>query len=222
VGGETERGLPAAALFDNDGLLLDTESLWMRAEVELFERRGRRFGLEEKLALVGSSPEQTAARLELLLDAEGEGTALMEELHELAAAEFAGGVSAMDGAPDLLAALQEAGVALGLVSNSPRNLVARALAGSGLESAFEAVVAAGEELEGKPAPDLYLEGCRLLGADPSSAVALEDTAVGIAAARAAGLAVIGVPSLPGIDLRDADLIGSSLADRAVWRFLGLI
>ena len=48
---------PAAVLFDNDGLLLDTESAWSRAERALFERRGREFTLQSKLELVGTSAE---------------------------------------------------------------------------------------------------------------------------------------------------------------------
>jgi HAD superfamily hydrolase (TIGR01509 family) len=218
---EVPRPLPAAVLFDNDGLLLDTEALWTRAETRLFERRERSFGLDEKRVLLGSSPAQTAERLEHLLEAEGEGMALMEELHELAAEEFEGEVEAMEGAHELLAALGVAGIPLGLVSNSPRELVSLALQGSGLVGAFEVVVTAGEGVAGKPEPDLYLAGCRLLEAHPQSSVALEDTPVGVAAARAAGMGVVGVPSLPGLDLSEADLIAPSLADRSVWRFLGL-
>jgi len=52
-------------------------------------------------------------------------------------------------------------------------------------------------------------------------VALEDSETGVAAARAAGMTVIGVPSFPGIDLADADLVAPALADRRVWALLGL-
>jgi beta-phosphoglucomutase-like phosphatase (HAD superfamily) len=60
-----------------------------------------------------------------------------------------------------------------------------------------------------------------LGADPAASVGLEDSPTGVAAARAAGLRVIGVPSVPGVIL-DADVVAASLEDPAVWSALGLI
>ena len=72
----------------------------------------------------------------------------------------------------------------------------------------------------KPAPDIYLEACRRLSADPADAVALEDTATGLAAARAAGMRTIGVPSVSTAAL-EADPIAGSLLDPAVLAALGL-
>ena len=63
----------------------------------------------------------------------------------------------------------------------------------------------------KPAPDVYLEACRQLGVEPAMAVALEDSAVGIAAAKAAGLTVIAVPESEVADVSEADRVASSLA-----------
>jgi beta-phosphoglucomutase-like phosphatase (HAD superfamily) len=74
--------------------------------------------------------------------------------------------------------------------------------------------------EPKPSPDIYLRACELLGAEPARSIALEDSPVGVAAARAAGLYVIGIPSFPGVVL-EADLVASSLADAAVRRALAL-
>jgi beta-phosphoglucomutase-like phosphatase (HAD superfamily) len=73
----------------------------------------------------------------------------------------------------------------------------------------------------KPAPDLYLASCAALGTEPSRTLALEDSPTGVAAARAAGCYTIGVPSLEGIELDDADLVVGSLADPAITRVLGL-
>ncbi|MCC6498168.1 MAG: HAD-IA family hydrolase, partial [Propionibacteriaceae bacterium] len=63
----------------------------------------------------------------------------------------------------------------------------------------------------KPAADLYLAACRLLGADPGASIAFEDTETGVAAARAAGMLVVGVPTLSPEGF-PADLVVSSLAD----------
>jgi beta-phosphoglucomutase-like phosphatase (HAD superfamily) len=66
----------------------------------------------------------------------------------------------------------------------------------------------------KPAPDLYLAACAGLGVAPADAIALEDSPPGVMSARAAGLRVIGIPSIPGVTL-PADLVAASLADPAV-------
>ena len=67
----------------------------------------------------------------------------------------------------------------------------------------------------KPAPDPYLEACRRLGSSPGpTVVALEDSPTGVAAARAAGLTVIGVPSIEGIALEEAHHLAESLLDES--------
>ncbi len=73
----------------------------------------------------------------------------------------------------------------------------------------------------KPAPDIYLEACRRLGAEPGTCAALEDSSTGVAAAVAAGMYVIGVPYLIGTQLPGCDLLADSLANPAVSRALGL-
>jgi HAD superfamily hydrolase (TIGR01509 family) len=109
---------------------------------------------------------------------------------------------------------------LAVASNSPRVLVDLALASSGLADAFAAVVCGDEVEDLKPAPDIYLEAALRLGARPEETVALEDSPTGVAAARAAGMYVVGVPSVAGVAL-EADLVTDSLADAAVRRALGL-
>ncbi|MFM9045876.1 MAG: HAD hydrolase-like protein, partial [Solirubrobacterales bacterium] len=93
---------PKAALFDNDGLLLDTESVWSRAEQRLFEIRGVEFTLTHKQALVGSSAEMAGRRLAKFLGEEGSELAIMEELNGLVMDELEGGVDPMVGAVEIL------------------------------------------------------------------------------------------------------------------------
>ena len=122
----------------------------------------------------------------------------------------------MVGARDLLAKLKAQGTPIGLVSNSPLVFVERSLAIVGLESIFDVVLSAHEVARPKPAPDPYLEACRLLGVEAGpSVVALEDSPTGVAAARAAGLTVIGVPSVDGVELLEAHHIAASLLDQIV-------
>jgi HAD superfamily hydrolase (TIGR01509 family) len=213
---------PDAVVFDNDGLLLDTESVWTRAEQDLFERRGIEFTPAHKRELVGTSAEIAGGILERRLDEPGRALELIDELNELVVAELEHGVEAMVGARELLHELKQRGTPLGLVSNSPLAFVRRSLEIVGFVDHFDVVISAHEVAAPKPAPDPYLEACRRLGVEPGpSIVALEDSPTGVAAARAAGLTVIGVPSLEGIELAEAHEIAESLRDAVVARRLAL-
>jgi len=214
--------LPDAVVFDNDGLLLDTESVWTRAEQDLFRRRGKKFTPADKRELVGTSAAIAGVVLEGRLGEPGRAAELIEELNALVVAELEHGVEAMVGARDLLHALKQRGTPIGLVSNSPIAFVRRSLELAGFEDRFDVVLSAHEVAAPKPAPDPYLEACRRLGVEPGPAVvALEDSPTGVAAARAAGLTVIGVPSVDGVALEQAHHLAESLLDSVIGRQLAL-
>jgi HAD superfamily hydrolase (TIGR01509 family) len=209
-------------IFDCDGLLVDSETAWSRAEATLYERHGIVFTLEHKRELLGTSGPMAIATLERHLELpEGEGGKLLSELNVLALEEIERDAPALPGAVELVAALNEAGVAIGVASNSPHVLVDASLRGAGLQDAFGAVVSAQDVAHGKPAPDVYLEACRRLGADPAQSIALEDSPTGVEAARAAGLHVIGVPSREGVQLPGAHTVAASLRAPAVYAAVGL-
>lgn len=211
-----------AVIFDNDGLLLDTEAAWTRAEEDLFARRGRVFTVDHKRALIGTSPSTSAVMLEAMLDRPGEGEALAHELHELVMEEALNGVSPREGALELIDALRAAGVPLAVASNSRRQFVERVLAGAGLlNGSFDAVVTADDVAQPKPAPDLYLYACSALGAAPERSAALEDSPVGVASALAAGLYVVAVPYFADTRIEGASLTARTLADPEVAASLGV-
>jgi HAD superfamily hydrolase (TIGR01509 family) len=217
-----EPAAPDAVIFDNDGLLLDTESVWTRAEQDLFARRGTDFTPADKRELVGTSAAIAGAVLERRLGEPGRAAELIEELNVLVVAELEHGVEAMIGARDLLAALRDRGTPIGLVSNSPLAFVSRSLELVGFEDHFDVVVSAHEVAAPKPAPDPYLEACRRLGIEAGPGiVALEDSPTGVAAARAAGLTVIGVPSIDGVALDEAHHLAETLLDVVVAEHLAL-
>ncbi|HEX7060077.1 MAG TPA: HAD family phosphatase [Solirubrobacterales bacterium] len=219
---ERQVNAPDAVVFDNDGLLLDTESVWTRAEQDLFERRGLEFTAEHKRELVGTSAEIAGRVLERRLAEPGCADELIEELNALVVAELEHGVEAMVGARELLHRLKERGTPIGLVSNSPLVFVRRSLEIAGFEDRFDVVLSAHEVAAPKPAPDPYLEACRRLGIEPGLAViALEDSPTGVTAARAAGLTVIGIPSIDGMVLEEAHHIAESLLDEVVAHHLVL-
>ena len=133
--------MPAAVIFDNDGLTLDTEHTWTRAETALYARYGVRFTLDHKREMLGTSGAKSALSMERHLGQPGRGRELQHELRELVHGELDGtGVSAMPGARELIEALHERGVPLGLATNSGREFATRALRGAGLLDRFGAVV----------------------------------------------------------------------------------
>jgi len=203
-----------AVIFDMDGLLLDTETLWHESEVELFRRHGAEFSREDQMQVVGTSFEITARyfaeRFGWPLE---RGVELVDEMIGLMHERVQVRVHARPGAIELVEGLRGLdGVQLGLASNSPRFLVDDALATAGLTDAFEAIVTSDDVADAKPAPDIYLLACQRLGVSPSEALALEDSASGVAAAKAAGLTCIAVPLFAETDVSAADRVIASLEE----------
>lgn len=202
-----------AVVFDCDGLLLDTERLWTRGEQALFAAYGRPHTAEHKRRMLGVSGAAAGKILAEVLGQPGREKELVGELKDLCWEEVSGGARPMPGAADLVAGLHGE-VPLGVASNSPVALVREALEKAGLDGAFEEVLGEEAVSRPKPEPDIYLLACERLGADPSSSVALEDSRPGVAAARAAGMYVIGVPSEPDVAL-DADTVADALSHPSV-------
>ena len=195
-----------------DGLLLDTETLWHASEVELFRRHGVDFTHDDQMAVIGTSRTVTsryfAQRLGWPLE---RGNELVDEMVELMHGRVRGEVNARPGAVELLDGLRQMDdVRLGLASNSPRFLVDEALRSAGFTDIFETIVTADDVEHAKPAPDIYLLACSRLGVLPSEALALEDSASGVTAAKAAGLTCIAVPMFTQTDVSAADRVIGSL------------
>ncbi|HEY1775668.1 MAG TPA: HAD family phosphatase [Solirubrobacteraceae bacterium] len=211
-----------AVVFDNDGLLLDTEQSWTRAEAALFERRGMQFTMDHKRDLLGSAPGIAAAKLERMLDEPGRGGALIMELGMLVMSELATYAAPRPGALELIARLREAGVPMALATNAPRMLVDAALATGGIDPAtFTVLLSADDVVEPKPAPEIYLAAATGLGTAPARTLVLEDSPTGVAAAVAAGCVAFAIPSLDGVDLSEAELVLDSLAAPQITQALGL-
>jgi HAD superfamily hydrolase (TIGR01509 family) len=200
------------AVFDLDGLLIDSEPGWGRAEAELFRRHGLAYTEDERLATLGRSVDEVIAALAARLGLPAEsGAGLRRELMDLVAAEYVAGHPILPGAMELIARLRNE-MPLAVASNTDRALVEASLAVIGVADAFQAVITAQDVARAKPAPDIYLLACQRLGVEPGDAVAFEDSDSGVRAARAAGLTVVAVPQLEGLSLEGADIILGSLEE----------
>jgi HAD superfamily hydrolase (TIGR01509 family) len=203
---------PRAVVFDCDGLLIDSEVRWAVAERRVVERHGGAWLPELRERMVGGSGDHTArciaewvglpesAAPGILLEVYTGYLAVLDEL----------GVEPMPGAHSLVEDVAGR-LPLAVASNTREETVRATLAASGLPAVFDHVFSPGQGRRPKPAPDVYLAACEALGVAPAEAVAFEDSPPGAAAARAAGMFVVAVPS-DGIHELEADLVLGSLLD----------
>lgn len=213
--------VPAAVVFDADGVLVDSEPAWRAARAALYARHGREFGAAEERATHGTGVAGSGERLAALLQRPARAGALAGELLELLLERAAAGpVRALDGAAELLAELRGR-TPVAIASNAPRALLDATLASSGLAGIADAVVAADEVAAPKPAPDVYLAAADRLGVPARRSVAVEDSPAGVAAARAAGMRVVGLRAPGGAALDGAHEVVRSLREGTLRRRLGL-
>jgi HAD superfamily hydrolase (TIGR01509 family) len=190
-------GALRAVLFDLDGLLVDSEPLWFEVQRAVMARLGGQWGPADQEALIGGSLDRTVTYL--LAKAAQPGTAGRDEvarwlLDEMTGLMLARGVPVQPGARELLAGVAGAGIPHALVTSSARQIMQAALTVTGL--GFGVTVCGEDVRRTKPDPEPYLLAAARLGVPPAGCVALEDSPSGAAAARAAGSAVIVVPSVP--------------------------
>jgi HAD superfamily hydrolase (TIGR01509 family) len=205
----------SAIVFDCDGLLLDTETCWSRAEASVFAEYGFGFGAAEKDLLIGRTLAAACENMATHFGRPGTGAQLQAELLPRVEAQLAH-VDPLPGARELLELLGNR-IPIAIATNSPRALLAAALTSSGFDKYFGVSVAADEVEHPKPHPQMYLHAFARLGAAPNTGVALEDSSTGVAAARAAGAFLITVPSQPGKQL-DGDYITAALDDPGLARW----
>ena len=204
-----------AAVFDMDGLLVDSEPLWVASETELMARHGLELSAQDVAATHGRSIEDTVGVYSRRLGSVDED-ALRAELMALMRTHYGAGPRVMPGARELVRALVGR-LRLGVASNTDGDLVRLALRGAGLLDAFGAIASGADLGRAKPDPGVYLAACRMLDVNPGDAVAFEDSPAGVQAATRAGLTCIGVPERRGVDLRaaGAHLVVGSLSELLV-------
>ncbi|WFR71900.1 HAD family phosphatase [Prescottella defluvii] len=186
---------PAAVLFDMDGTLVDAERLWWDAVERVAARIGHRLSAADAPAVLGRPSGHTAAYLcRTLGPAAPNPDALARELDSAFTALVADEVVPRPGVLPLLDELVGARIPTAIVTASPRRVVDLVRETLGAER-FTTTIAVEDTVRSKPAPDPYLAAAAALGVDPRACVAVEDTPVGVAAAEAAGCAVLVVPSV---------------------------
>ncbi len=203
------------ALFDMDGLLIDSEPLWTIAETELADRYGAVWDDDIKAQCLGTA---LPVSVPMMLRHFGMAEPSVEQvadahnfLIDRMVSLFVDAAVPQPGALDLVDALRERGIPTALVSSSYRLLVDAALKSIGVER-FAFTVAGDEVAHTKPHPEPYLTAAAALGVPPQQCVVFEDAPSGIASAEAAGCLAIGIPGHAPLTATAERPLFDSLAD----------
>ena len=185
--------MPAAVIFDLDGVLVDSEQRWNGAKEALVRETGGRWLDEAPRRMMGMSSLEWSVYLRddlaVPMDAEEINRDVVRRMEEGYREEL----PLLPGASEAVRALA-ARWPLGLASSSNRELIDLVLELADFGDAFRVTVSSEEVERGKPAPDVYLAAARVLGVEPAGCVAIEDSSNGLRSAAAAGMTVIAVPN----------------------------
>lgn len=198
---------PKAFLFDMDGLLLDTERMFLdafleiTAEIGIPEPSAKSFFLD----LVGTSSNVTTARLDAFLPTDIDRDAFDHEWRNRHAKNVENGIPVKPYAVQLLTAIQAKGVPIAVVTSTNAAPAHHHLDHAGLLSFFETICAGDEVPANKPDPAPYLIAAKRLGVEATSCIAFEDSDLGTTAAVRAGCKTFQIPDLRPVDRSLPDL-----------------
>lgn len=205
-----------AAIFDMDGLLIDSEPLWKEAEITVFGSVGVPLTRDMCRETMGLRLDAVVRRWYDRYPWRGESLESVEArvLDEVGRLIVARG-RPMPGVRETIDMLEAADYQLAVASSSPLKLIQTAMETFGLRERFSVLHSAEFEAEGKPHPAVYVSAMLRLGAEPASCIAFEDSAIGVQSARRAGAWVIAVPDAEDLDnaaFGSADVVLSSLTE----------
>jgi HAD superfamily hydrolase (TIGR01509 family) len=186
---------PELVIFDNDGVLVDSERLANTILAELLTEAGLPYTFEEAVrdfmgGSMASMRRQAEAKLGRPLPAD-----LEDRYHQRLFDGFAN-LQAIEGVADVLDHLDAIGTQYCLASSGTHRRIHTALTTVGFWSRFEGRIFSAEDVaHGKPAPDLFLYAASTLAVKPADCVVVEDSPLGVAAANAAGMKVFGFAAM---------------------------
>jgi len=204
-----------AVVFDLDGVIVDSEQVWDAAREALARERGGRWHENAQRDMMGMSSVEWSRYMHDVIGLEDPPEEISAEVVRRLEAIYREELPLIEGAPEAVARLAERWP-LGVASSSNRQIIDLVLDLADLDRFFRATVSSEEVPRGKPAPDVYLEAARRLGADPRKCAAVEDSHNGILSARAAGMRVVAIPNTrypPGEEaLAAADVVIRSITE----------
>lgn len=200
-----------AAVFDMDGVLLDSPKLNWQANNEVLARYGITIPVDKLHLYVGHTLKDTVMKLNetynLRLDYEdfrAQTDVIKKELFE--------NIQPKEGVKELLEVLSSRNVPLAVATSMPRDLTEKRLTTAGIIDFFDALVTEDDVLNHKPNPEVFLKAASCLGVSPSVCVVFEDAPAGLQAARAAGMKCVAIKTdfVPEDKLKDAFIVVDSM------------
>lgn len=209
--------MPAAVIFDLDGVLVDAEVWWDEVRQTWAAEHGRAWSQADQAAVMGANSLSWAGIIRERLELDLPDQQIVDEIVAAMVERYrTRGAPRIAGAVDAVQRLAATGLPLAIASSSHQAVIDAALNSLGISNLFRVVVASDEVAHGKPAPDVYLLTARRLGVDPTGCLVVEDSLNGVLAGRAAGMTVALVPNAsvpPAAGAREAaSMILSSLAE----------
>ena len=191
------------ALFDMDGVILDSEGLYTRFWREAAAALGYDMSFTQAIGLRGLNREAAVKQLEGYFGPGVDYIQMRNKRTELMDA-FLGSntIPPKPGIHALLNALKSSGIPTAICTASPRDRVKKYLEPIGLFDRFDTIVTTYDVQNGKPAPDIYLKGAEVLGIPASRCIAMEDSKAGLLSASSAGCMTIMVPDQDQPDEED--------------------
>ena len=182
----------SAVLFDLDGTLVDSMWMWEAIDVEYLGRYGLECPSDLQKAIEGMSFSETAVYFKERFNLPDSIEEIKQAWVEMSLEKYQKEVPVKPGVREFLEEISIRGIKAGIATSNGREMVDAVLKSLGLEQYFQVVATACEVAAGKPAPDIYLEVARRLGAKPENCLVFEDVPAGIMAGKNAGMKVIAV------------------------------
>lgn len=184
----------SAILFDMDGTLVDSEPLWLQAEIEIMQDVGCVWTAEDQLACLGGPRAKTERMMQEKSGNRMPDGYFGEQLDNLMEKKLASDLQIYDGALELVESCKAYGLKVGLVTASGFKLM-RSVLRKFPENLFDVVISGDDVVKSKPDPEAYLKAAKLLSVDITGSVVIEDSVTGVTAGLASGAQVIGIPHL---------------------------
>jgi len=182
-----------AVIFDMDGVMIDSEPLWEKAERILLGRREVKYSPEYRDQIVGLNQNDSVRLLIDTFELDETLEEIKTERVDILTAIYEKELETVEGLVPLLDSLRDEDIPLAVASSSPMHVINFVLDMFSLNDYFSVVVSGECTDNGKPHPDIYLETARLLGVEPHECLAIEDSINGVLSAKAAGMPCIAVP-----------------------------
>lgn len=189
-----------AVIFDMDGVIYDTERVYLEEWLNIFTKHGYKMTQEIYVAVMGTGRKNV---IKTFKETFGQDLPI-EVMYEEKDAELfrrieEEGIPLKIGVIELLEYLKESGYKIALATSAKKERVAKQLRDEKLKSFFDAIVCSEDVEKGKPNPDIFLKAAALLNMNPKDCFVVEDSSAGIMAAYRAGMRGLHVEDLKAAD-----------------------